>query len=72
MSDPLSHRLHYVIKRCQSYGINLEPSRPGDGVSRYEFMRNGRTVGFCLGIREAEVWLRGWEEGYHAAGIDKP
>lgn len=64
-------RKRLIEESARRLGLVLETSRPGDGVTRYEFQINvdpdtgsvGRVVGFCLGAREAEVFLRGWAEG---------
>ncbi len=59
-----------IIKRAKFLGLCLEITSPGDGIRRYEFYSPGskphtygRTLGYCRGAREAEVFLRGYDEG---------
>lgn len=59
-----------ILRRAGFLGISCETSAPGDGCRRYEFFSPGskpyvygRQLGFCLGAREAEIFLRGFDEG---------
>ena len=61
-----------VFKRAEFLGICVDCNAPGDGKRIYNFYTPGpkpytfgRTIGYCSGVREAEVFLRGYEEGVH-------
>lgn len=61
-----------IRARAARLGMTCETLSPGDGKTRYEFTEpKGRVVGFCLGMREAEVFLRGWKEGRRADRLDE-
>lgn len=62
-----------TVKRL---GICLDETSSGDGATRYSFHKPGpkpytlgRTLAYCVGAREAEVFLRGYEEGKAAANV---
>ena len=66
-----------ILAQAKRLRICCEVQSPGDGVSRYNFHTPGpkphtygRTLGHCLGKREAEVFLRGYEEGRESRRSD--
>lgn len=63
-----------LIAWAERMGIKCDINAPGDGIRRYNFhapgpkpYTYGRTLGYCLGAREAELFLRGYGEGWEAA-----
>ena len=65
----MRHTQKQIKSIAKQAGISLQISMPGDGVSRYEFFTPGpqphtygRSLCFCLGTREAWLFLRGWLE----------
>ena len=61
-----------IQKWAERLGLDVMVSSPGDGVTRYEIgvpthpdypMKGGlRTICYCLGSREAALYLRGVED----------
>lgn len=56
-----------VRRFAKMYGLEIGTHAPGDGVRRYQFIdghgSNKRILYTALGVREAEVWLRGFMAG---------
>lgn len=72
-----SFRLNTLRTQAKGVGLLVETSSPGDGKTRYNFMAPsasgnpytyGRTVGTAVGMAEAEVWMRAYQEAYYNAG----
>ena len=65
-----------IMEQAKFLGVCVQVNSPGDGKTRYEFCTPGpvpytvgRTIGYCIGAREAEVWLRGYHEGHQAGEV---
>lgn len=68
-------RKERLVARAEDAGLTFSTWSPGDGMTRYRFFDDtalnsdyfgGEPVQTCLGLREAEVWLRGYVAGKHA------
>lgn len=70
-------RKERLVARAEDAGLTFDTWSPGDGMTRYRFFDgtardsdyfggHGDEVQTCLGLREAEVWLRGYVAGKHA------
>lgn len=66
-NPPADMTLADVRRFAKMYGLKVETNAPGDGKRRFAFYEanapHARTLGFALGIREAELWLRGFMAG---------
>jgi hypothetical protein len=65
-----------VRRFAKMYGLEVGTHAPGDGVRRYQFISGGgsnkRILFTGLGIREAEVWLRGFMSGADSRAENPP
>lgn len=61
MSD--RNRKTRLVSLSKGLGIEIEVSKPWDGVARYWFMKDRRTLFIALGITRAEVFLAGYSQG---------
>ena len=71
----MSDKKEHILERCRILDISCDINSPGDGATRYNFFTKGpvpftfgRRLGMCLGIREARIFLCGYEEGRKSRG----
>lgn len=58
--------LYWLERHAKDNGLRLERYSPGDGMTRYQFYRNGTLLFVGLGFSEARIALNAYLVGlYH-------
>jgi len=59
-------RKQYLIEDAKKLGMEVIIWCPGDGQTRYQFIRaNQKDTPVLVGIREAELYLRAYGDGHY-------